>query len=68
MRASIVFDRLRWEEKALKEAADAMGIEASLVDAKGLVFDIDTPDDADELARLRINTGAARFLRKSLAR
>ncbi len=40
MKASIAFDRLRWEEKALKDEADAMGIEASLVDAKGLIFDI----------------------------
>lgn len=40
MKASIAFDRLRWEEKALKDEADAMGIEATLVDAKALVFDI----------------------------
>jgi [lysine-biosynthesis-protein LysW]---L-2-aminoadipate ligase len=40
LRASIAFDRLRWEEKALKDAADAMGVEASLVDAKTLVFDV----------------------------
>jgi [lysine-biosynthesis-protein LysW]--L-2-aminoadipate ligase len=40
LRASIVFDRLRWEEKALKEAADAAGVEASLVDAKTLVFEV----------------------------
>lgn len=47
MRASIAFDRLRWEEKALKEAADAVGIEASLVDAKGLLFDISGDGEQD---------------------
>lgn len=40
MRATIIFDRLRWEEKALKDEADSMGVESSLVDAKGLLFDI----------------------------
>ncbi|MDG6898155.1 MAG: lysine biosynthesis protein LysX [Nitrososphaerota archaeon] len=40
MRASIAFDRLRWEEKALKDAAEAMGVEASLVDAKTLTFEV----------------------------
>ena len=40
MHISIAFDRLRWEEKALAEAAQAMGAEASLIDAKTLLFDI----------------------------
>ncbi|HXW37797.1 MAG TPA: lysine biosynthesis protein LysX [Nitrososphaerales archaeon] len=40
MKLGIAFDRLRWEEKALKDEADALGVEASLVDAKGLIFDI----------------------------
>ncbi|MDG6947569.1 MAG: lysine biosynthesis protein LysX [Nitrososphaerota archaeon] len=40
MRLTITFDRLRWEEKALSEAAGAAGIEVSLVDVKGLVFEV----------------------------
>lgn len=40
MKVSITFDRLRWEEKALSDAAESAGIEASLVDVKGLVFEI----------------------------
>ena len=40
MKLSITFDRLRWEEKALCDAAEAAGIEASLVDSKGLIFEI----------------------------
>jgi len=40
VRVSITFDRLRWEEKALSGAAEAAGLEASLVDSKGLIFEI----------------------------
>lgn len=51
MRFSIAFDRLRWEEKALKDEADAMGVEASLVDAKGLTFEI-SRGEADKMGDL----------------
>lgn len=44
MQVSIVFDRLRWEEKALKDEADSMGAAASLTDARGLLFDITSHD------------------------
>lgn len=47
MKLGIAFDRLRWEEKALKEAADAMGVEANLFDAKGLVFDVTKASEQD---------------------
>jgi len=40
VKVSITFDRLRWEEKALSEAAEAAGLEASLVDSKGLIFEV----------------------------
>ncbi|HXW94839.1 MAG TPA: lysine biosynthesis protein LysX [Nitrososphaerales archaeon] len=40
MKVSITFDRLRWEEKALSEAAEVAGLEASLVDSKGLIFEV----------------------------
>jgi len=40
VKVSITFDRLRWEEKALSEAAEAAGLEASLVDSKGLNFEV----------------------------
>jgi len=40
VKVSITFDRLRWEEKALSEAAEAAGLDASLVDVKGLIFEI----------------------------
>jgi [lysine-biosynthesis-protein LysW]---L-2-aminoadipate ligase len=36
----ITFDRLRWEEKALKNAAEAAGLNASLIDVKGLSFEV----------------------------
>ncbi len=40
MKVSITFDRLRWEEKALSDAAEGAGLEASLVDSKGLTFEV----------------------------
>jgi [lysine-biosynthesis-protein LysW]--L-2-aminoadipate ligase len=40
LKVSITFDRLRWEEKALKEAAAKAGLEADLVDVKGLVLEV----------------------------
>ncbi len=40
MKVGITFDRLRWEEKALSEAAEAAGLEASLVDSKSLIFEV----------------------------
>jgi [lysine-biosynthesis-protein LysW]---L-2-aminoadipate ligase len=40
MKVSIAFDRLRWEEKALKDAAETLGLQAELVDVKGLVFEV----------------------------
>jgi [lysine-biosynthesis-protein LysW]---L-2-aminoadipate ligase len=46
-KVSITFDRLRWEEKALSDAAVALGLEASLVDVKGLVFHL--PSKPSEL-------------------
>ena len=38
MKASITFDRLRWEEKALKDAASSAGLDMSLVDVKEMSF------------------------------
>lgn len=49
-------------------AAARLGLRTVVLTRKGLVFDVDTPSDAAELIRLRINTRAARFLRKSLAK
>jgi [lysine-biosynthesis-protein LysW]---L-2-aminoadipate ligase len=40
LKVTITFDRLRWEEKALKDAADSAGAEATLVDAKALIFQV----------------------------
>jgi [lysine-biosynthesis-protein LysW]--L-2-aminoadipate ligase len=40
LKVSIAFDRLRWEEKALSDAGQAIGLGASLVDVKGLVFHV----------------------------
>ena len=40
MKVTITFDRLRWEEKALGDAAESAGLEASLVDVKGAVFEV----------------------------
>jgi [lysine-biosynthesis-protein LysW]--L-2-aminoadipate ligase len=40
VKLTITFDRLRWEEKALSEAAEAAGVESTLLDVKGLIFDI----------------------------
>lgn len=43
MELSILFDRLRWEEKVLKKEAEKMDCKASLVDAKGLVLEVSNP-------------------------
>ncbi len=40
MKLTILFDRLRWEEKTLQKEAQAVGWQAALLDAKGLVFDV----------------------------
>jgi [lysine-biosynthesis-protein LysW]--L-2-aminoadipate ligase len=48
VKVSITFDRLRWEEKALKDAAESAGIQADLVDVKGLVFEL--PNRPTEIA------------------
>jgi [lysine-biosynthesis-protein LysW]--L-2-aminoadipate ligase len=40
LKLTILFDRLRWEEKALQKEAQAEGSEAALMDAKGLVFEV----------------------------
>jgi [lysine-biosynthesis-protein LysW]--L-2-aminoadipate ligase len=40
VKLTITFDRLRWEEKALSDAAESAGLNPSLVDVKGLVFEI----------------------------
>jgi [lysine-biosynthesis-protein LysW]--L-2-aminoadipate ligase len=50
VKVSITFDRLRWEEKALRDSAESLGIEASLVDVKGLVFQV--PKRHSELAEV----------------
>ncbi len=44
MQVNIAFDRLRWEEKALRDEADSMGFDARLTDAKGLLFDVTSRD------------------------
>jgi [lysine-biosynthesis-protein LysW]--L-2-aminoadipate ligase len=36
----ITFDRLRWEEKALRDAAESAGLKVSLIDVKGLNFEV----------------------------
>jgi [lysine-biosynthesis-protein LysW]---L-2-aminoadipate ligase len=36
----ITFDRLRWEEKALKQAAESAGLKTSLIDVKSLNFEV----------------------------
>ena len=40
MKVSITFDRLRWEEKALSDAAESAGLDSTLLDVKGLVFEV----------------------------
>jgi [lysine-biosynthesis-protein LysW]---L-2-aminoadipate ligase len=40
VKVTITFDRLRWEEKALSDAAESAGLDASLLDVKGLIFEL----------------------------
>jgi [lysine-biosynthesis-protein LysW]---L-2-aminoadipate ligase len=40
VKVTIAFDRLRWEEKALAEASGQAGLEAELVDVKGMALGI----------------------------
>ncbi len=49
MKLSILYDRLRWEEKALADEAKASGDEPSLVDARSLHFDISEGAKAEGL-------------------
>ena len=54
MQLTILFDRLRWEEKALKKEGENEGCEASLLDAKGLVFEVSTPRKRNGLGDLAL--------------
>lgn len=54
MELSILFDRLRWEEKALKREAEKMDCKASLVDAKGLVLEVSNPRRRNALGDLAL--------------
>jgi 2-phospho-L-lactate/phosphoenolpyruvate guanylyltransferase len=49
-------------------AGARLGLRTVVLTQRRLVFDVDTPTDAKELMHLRINTEAAKFLRKSLAK
>jgi len=49
-------------------AAARLRLRTAVLTQRNLVCDIDTREDAEDLVRLHINTGAARFLRKSLAK
>lgn len=44
---SIVFDRTRWEEKALIKAARRKRIQTNLIDAKNMCFDLNARYDAE---------------------
>ena len=71
MRIGICFDRLRWEEKALKDEADSMGLEASLVDAKTLLFEVTggpAPDMGDVVLQRCISHYRNLFLTRVLER
>jgi 2-phospho-L-lactate guanylyltransferase len=66
MRSQLSYDdNSFWNHLA---AAARLGLRTVVLTRRGLVFDVDTPEDAEELVNLRINTAAARFLRKSLAK
>jgi [lysine-biosynthesis-protein LysW]--L-2-aminoadipate ligase len=44
MQVQILFDRLRWEEKALRDEAGSLGAVATLTDVKGLAFEVSRSD------------------------
>ena len=44
---SIIFDRTRWEEKALIKAARRKRVQTNLIDAKNVTFDINARCDAE---------------------
>ena len=54
LQLTILFDRLRWEEKALKKEGENEGCEASLLDAKGLVLEVSTPRKRNGLGDLAL--------------
>lgn len=69
MKLGIAFDRLRWEEKALLDEAHDLGIDASLIDAKNLVFDLSDSDGdvvADAVLQRCISHYRALFLTRML--
>lgn len=68
MKLSITFDRLRWEEKALSDAAESAGLESSLVDAKGLVFDLakERPEFGDAVLQRCISHYRSSLLTQAL--
>ena len=43
MQMSMVYDTIRWEEKAIFKAAEQRGIELKMVDAKDMDMDFDRP-------------------------
>ncbi|MGC8661637.1 MAG: lysine biosynthesis protein LysX [Nitrososphaeria archaeon] len=46
MKISILYDIVRWEEKALLEAGKKRGIETELVDVRGRVFDLSSNESS----------------------
>lgn len=45
VRVSILYDTIRWEEKALLEAGRRMGIDISMTDCKGIALGLDDDND-----------------------
>jgi [lysine-biosynthesis-protein LysW]--L-2-aminoadipate ligase len=39
MKLGLIYDRIRWEEKALSNAAESKGLETNRIDAKGIYLD-----------------------------
>jgi [lysine-biosynthesis-protein LysW]---L-2-aminoadipate ligase len=68
VKVSITFDRLRWEEKALADAAAKTGLEAPLIDAKGLTFEVakGRPDFGDVVLQRCISHYRSLLLTRAL--
>lgn len=49
MKLGLIYDRIRWEEKALATAAEAKGLETNRIDAKDIYLDTDwSPKETQE--------------------
>jgi [lysine-biosynthesis-protein LysW]--L-2-aminoadipate ligase len=58
---NILFDHMRWEEKALYKACEKKGVDFSLVDAEKVFFDLTSPNKPKEIGDVVVQRCVGHF-------